>query len=84
MEEDVSRTATVSRRGKTRGISKVKPVLHLSKIGGKTLEDYKEWVLGVCKDLGAKEDEPMTEEQWVRDWKEFWDGADPPVRDGQR
>jgi hypothetical protein len=60
-----------------------KPTLHLSRIPGKTLEDYKEWVNGICKDLGAKEDEQMTEEKWVQNWKEFWDGADPPVSDGK-
>lgn len=37
----------------------------------KSLQAYKDFILGVVKDLGMKP-EPVSEEEWKQDWRKFW------------
>ena len=40
---------------------------------GEGLQDYKDWVLGTMEALGLDPVDDMSEEQWDRSWRSFWD-----------
>lgn len=48
----------------------------LSLRGDRSLQAYKNFVLGMLRGIKPDAKDPMTEEQWVEGWKQFWAKAD--------
>jgi len=51
---------------------KCKPKLVLGRPADKSLQAFKDFILGFCKELGVPDSNNMTEEEWEKGWKKFW------------
>ncbi len=54
--------------------------IFFSKPQDESLEAYKAWIEGMYKALTgitiAESDEPISEEEWIARWREFWHKSD--------
>ncbi len=48
--------------------------LVLTRPANKSLEAFKEWVMGTVKALGGSNEKQPSENEWESAWKEFWGG----------
>jgi ABC-type nitrate/sulfonate/bicarbonate transport system substrate-binding protein len=57
--------------------NEIKPQLHLSKPADRSLQAFKDWMQTMGDKLmpGSPPDD-ATEEEWIADHKEFWEGVD--------
>ena len=42
----------------------------------RSLQAYKDWIMGVMKRILPDAEDTMTEEKWVESWKKFWSKAE--------
>lgn len=53
-----------------------KAKLHITRPTDRSLEAYKKWVSGLVQKVNPKSASTMTEEDWKKAHKEFWDKVD--------
>lgn len=50
---------------------------HYSRPRDKSLQAFKDWIENMVKRLNPNAEEVViTEEEWTKDWKKFWDEED--------
>ncbi|MFN8382751.1 MAG: hypothetical protein U0V02_12460 [Anaerolineales bacterium] len=50
---------------------------HYSRPRDKSLQAFKDWIENMVKRLNPNAEEVViTEEEWIKDWKKFWDEED--------
>lgn len=56
----------------------------LSLNGDRSLQAYKDWIHGMYKSIVPDAEDTLTEEQWVKRWKEFWAKADSAAEEEKK
>ena len=53
-----------------------KPQLTIAKPRDRSLEAFKEWILGILHHLKPDAESTMSEEKWAQQHQEFWEKVD--------
>ena len=52
------------------------PDLFFSKPKDKSLQAYKDWIMGVTLQFNPNAKDTKSEEEWIESWKKFWSKAE--------
>lgn len=54
----------------------------LSRPKDRSLQSYKDWIMGIALRFDSKAKDNLSEEEWIARWKAFWNKADLKSEDG--